>query len=43
MPEARDKKINIWNVYTAVNVYDGDFWEHHFCKHGTLLDKFHYN
>ena len=28
-------------IVSAINVYDGDFWEHHFCKNGTLLDKFH--
>jgi len=28
-------------IVSAVNVYDGDFWEHYFCKNGTLLDKFH--
>ena len=28
-------------IVSAVNIYDGDFWEHKFYKTGSLLDSFH--
>ena len=28
-------------LVSAVNIYDGDFWEHKFYKNGELLDTFH--
>lgn len=28
-------------IVSAVNVYDGDFWEHFFFKNGNLIDTFH--
>jgi len=34
-------EVKFQTIVSAVNVYDGSFWEHHFCKNGTLLDKFH--
>ncbi len=32
---------SLQTIVSAVNIYDGDFWEHYFFKNGNMIDTFH--